>query len=105
MRPVKTLPEGYELVGTLNLSKGTWILVAMQVAALVLFFAAAWLFVSLAVVLSRIVGPVRAHLYWGAGEDAGRVAGRIRHPGRFVMLIPRELDMVAAGRHTNGIRE
>jgi membrane-bound lytic murein transglycosylase A len=47
---------------------------------------------------SAIVGPARADLYWGAGEDAGRVAGRIRHPGRFVMLIPRELDMVAAGR-------
>jgi hypothetical protein len=25
--------------------------------------------------------------------------GRIRHPGRFVMLLPRELDMIDAGRH------
>jgi membrane-bound lytic murein transglycosylase A len=48
---------------------------------------------------SAIVGPARADLYWGAGSDAGRVAGRIRHPGRFVMLLPRELDMVAAGRN------
>ena len=48
---------------------------------------------------SAIVGPARADLYWGAGDDAGRVAGRIRHPGRFVMLLPRELDMIAAGRH------
>ena len=47
---------------------------------------------------SAIVGPARADLYWGAGDDAGRIAGRIRHPGRFVMLLPRELDMVAAGR-------
>jgi membrane-bound lytic murein transglycosylase A len=47
---------------------------------------------------SAIVGPARADLYWGAGSDAGRIAGRIRHPGRFVMLLPRELDMVAAGR-------
>jgi membrane-bound lytic murein transglycosylase A len=47
---------------------------------------------------SAIVGPARADLYWGAGADAGRIAGRIRHPGRFVMLLPRELDMVAAGR-------
>jgi membrane-bound lytic murein transglycosylase A len=47
---------------------------------------------------SAIVGPARADLYWGAGNDAGRVAGRIRHAGRFVMLLPRELDMVAAGR-------
>jgi peptidoglycan lytic transglycosylase A len=46
---------------------------------------------------SAIVGPARADLYWGAGDDAGRTAGRIRHPGRFVMLLPRELDLVAAG--------
>ena len=44
---------------------------------------------------SAIVGPARADLYWGAGDDAGRIAGRIRHPGRFVMLLPRELDMIA----------
>ena len=46
---------------------------------------------------SAIVGPARADLYWGAGDEAGRIAGRIRHPGRFVMLLPRELDLVAAG--------
>jgi peptidoglycan lytic transglycosylase A len=48
---------------------------------------------------SAIVGPARADLYLGAGDDAARIAGRIRHPGRFVMLLPRELDMVAAGKH------
>ena len=48
---------------------------------------------------SAIVGPARADLYWGSGDDAGRTASRIRHHGRFVMLIPRELDMVEAGRH------
>jgi membrane-bound lytic murein transglycosylase A len=48
---------------------------------------------------SALVGPARADLYWGAGDDAGRIAGRIRHPGRFAMLVPRELDMVAAGKH------
>ena len=47
---------------------------------------------------SAIVGPARADLYLGAGDEAGRIAGRIRHPGRFVMLLPRELDMVAAGK-------
>src|SRR6476469_2393770 len=47
---------------------------------------------------SAIVGPARADLYWGAGDDAGRIANRIRHPGRFVMLLPRELDMTQAGR-------
>src|SRR6266446_7338714 len=48
---------------------------------------------------SAVVGPARADLYWGAGDDAGRIAGRIRHPGRFVMLLPRELDMIEAGKH------
>jgi membrane-bound lytic murein transglycosylase A len=47
---------------------------------------------------SAIIGPARADLYWGAGDAAGRIAGRIRHQGRFTMLIPRELDMVEAGK-------
>jgi membrane-bound lytic murein transglycosylase A len=46
---------------------------------------------------SAIVGPARADLYFGAGEEAGRIAGRIRNPGRFAMLIPKELDPVEAG--------
>ena len=33
-------------------------------------------------------------MHW-SGDDAGRIAGRIRHPGRFVMLLPRELDIDA----------
>jgi membrane-bound lytic murein transglycosylase A len=48
---------------------------------------------------SAMVGPARADLYLGAGDGAARIAGRIRHPGRFVMLLPRELDMIAAGKH------
>jgi membrane-bound lytic murein transglycosylase A len=48
---------------------------------------------------SAIVGPARADLYFGAGEDAGRVAGRIRNLGKFTMLVPRELDPVEAGTH------
>jgi membrane-bound lytic murein transglycosylase A len=47
---------------------------------------------------SAITGPARADLYWGAGDDAGKIAGRIRQQGRFVMLMPRALDMVEAGR-------
>jgi len=46
---------------------------------------------------SAIVGPARGDLFFGAGEEAGQVAGRIRQAGRFAMLIPRELDLVAAG--------
>jgi membrane-bound lytic murein transglycosylase A len=47
---------------------------------------------------SAITGPARADLYWGAGDEAGRIAGRIRQQGRFVMLLPRELDPVEAGK-------
>ena len=48
---------------------------------------------------SAIVGPARADIYFGAGPDAARIAGRIRHPGQFVMLLPRELDPVEAARN------
>jgi membrane-bound lytic murein transglycosylase A len=47
---------------------------------------------------SAIVGPARADIYLGAGDAAGRIAGLIRQQGRFAMLLPRELDMVAAGK-------
>jgi membrane-bound lytic murein transglycosylase A len=47
-----------------------------------------------------IRGPARADLYFGAGDGHAQVAGRIRHPGQFVMLIPREIDPVIAGRNT-----
>jgi 3D (Asp-Asp-Asp) domain-containing protein len=36
-----------------------------------------------------IVGPARADIYFGAGIDAGTVAGRLRHFGRVFMLVPR----------------
>jgi 3D (Asp-Asp-Asp) domain-containing protein len=47
---------------------------------------------------SAIVGPARADMYWGAGEEASRIAGRIRHASRFFMLLPREIDVAAVGR-------
>ena len=47
---------------------------------------------------SAIVGPARADLYFGAGADAGRVSGRLRHNMRFVILVPRSLDPVERGR-------
>jgi membrane-bound lytic murein transglycosylase A len=49
---------------------------------------------------SAIVGPARADIYFGAGKEAARVAGRIKNPGRFFMLVPRALDPVSAGRDT-----
>jgi membrane-bound lytic murein transglycosylase A len=47
---------------------------------------------------SAIVGPARADLYFGAGADAGKVSGRLRHNMRFVILVPKRLDPVARGR-------
>ena len=47
---------------------------------------------------SAIVGPARADIYFGAGDEAARIAGRIKNPGDFVMLLPRELDPVEAAR-------
>jgi membrane-bound lytic murein transglycosylase A len=49
---------------------------------------------------SAIVGPARADIYFGAGDEAARMAGRIKNAGNFVMLLPRELDPVEAGRDT-----
>ncbi len=49
---------------------------------------------------SAIVGPARADIYFGAGKEAARVAGRIRNPGRFFMLVPRALDPINASRDT-----
>jgi membrane-bound lytic murein transglycosylase A len=47
---------------------------------------------------SAIVGPARADIYFGAGDEAARTAGRIKNPGDFFMLLPRSLDPVEAGR-------
>lgn len=41
---------------------------------------------------SAIVGPGRADLFFGAGPEAGAIAGRIRHHGRFTLLVPRFAD-------------
>ena len=46
---------------------------------------------------SAITGPARADLYFGAGAEAGRVSGRMRHNMRFVMLVPKSLDPAARG--------
>jgi membrane-bound lytic murein transglycosylase A len=47
---------------------------------------------------SAIVGPARADIYFGAGDEAARMAGRIKNPGDFIMLLPHDLDPVEAGR-------
>jgi peptidoglycan lytic transglycosylase A len=45
---------------------------------------------------SAIVGPARADIYFGAGDEAARMAGRIKNSGQFMMLLPRDLDPAAA---------
>jgi membrane-bound lytic murein transglycosylase A len=47
---------------------------------------------------SAIVGPARADLYFGAGPDAGKIAGRLKSNMRFVMLVPKGIDPVARGK-------
>lgn len=37
---------------------------------------------------SAIRGPERGDIYWGSGAAAGTIAGRTRHQGRFVVLLP-----------------
>lgn len=46
---------------------------------------------------SAIIGPARADLYFGAGQEAGRVSGRLRHAMHFVMLVPKGVDPLARG--------
>ncbi|MDA9478991.1 lytic transglycosylase [Bradyrhizobium sp. CCBAU 65884] len=46
---------------------------------------------------SAIIGPARADLFFGAGQEAGRISGRLRHPMHFVMLVPKGLDPSARG--------
>jgi membrane-bound lytic murein transglycosylase A len=46
---------------------------------------------------SAIVGPARADIYFGAGAEAGKVSGRLRHGAHFVMLVPKSLDPAARG--------
>lgn len=46
---------------------------------------------------SAIVGPARADVFFGSGEEAGRLAGTIRHPARLTVLLPRGETIDAAG--------
>lgn len=43
---------------------------------------------------SAIIGVARADIYFGGGAEAGTIAGRIRNPGAFFMLVPNEIDPV-----------
>ena len=36
-----------------------------------------------------IRGPVRGDVFWGHGEEAAKVAGRMKHQGRIWVLLPK----------------
>ena len=38
-----------------------------------------------------IRGPVRGDVFWGAGPEAEAVAGKMKHPGRLWVLLPKGL--------------
>ena len=38
-----------------------------------------------------IKGVVRGDVFWGAGERAEAIAGRMNSPGRYAVLLPRSL--------------
>jgi membrane-bound lytic murein transglycosylase A len=44
---------------------------------------------------SAIIGPARADIYFGAGEEIGHAAGRIKQHGKFVMLVPNAVAMTS----------
>jgi len=38
-----------------------------------------------------IRGPVRGDVFWGNGADAENIAGRMKHPGRYYLLLPKTI--------------
>jgi len=42
---------------------------------------------------SAIVGPARADIYFGHGDEISHIAGRIKQNGQFVMLAPQSVDI------------
>jgi len=44
---------------------------------------------------TAIIGAARADIFFGSGEDIGTIAGRIKQPGRFVMLVPNGVELTA----------
>jgi membrane-bound lytic murein transglycosylase A len=45
---------------------------------------------------SAIVGPARADIYWGHGENIEHIAGRIKQFGKFVMLAPQDVSVTGS---------
>ena len=38
-----------------------------------------------------IRGPIRGDVFWGAGDEAAEIAGRMKHPGKLWVLLPKEV--------------
>jgi len=51
---------------------------------------------------SAIVGPARADIYFGHGEEISHIAGRIKQHGQFVMLVPRDVAVKGSGESAPG---
>jgi membrane-bound lytic murein transglycosylase A len=50
---------------------------------------------------SAIVGPARADIYFGHGEEISHIAGRIKQNGQFVMLAPKSVAIGGTAVATN----
>jgi membrane-bound lytic murein transglycosylase A len=50
---------------------------------------------------SAIVGPARADIYFGHGEEISHIAGRIKQHGQFVMLAPQSVAISGTAVATN----
>ncbi len=50
---------------------------------------------------SAIVGPARADIYFGHGEEISHIAGRIKQNGQFVMLAPKSVAISGTAVATN----
>jgi membrane-bound lytic murein transglycosylase A len=54
---------------------------------------------------SAIIGPARADIFFGSGEEIGHVAGRIKQHGQFVMLVPKTVKLVGDSPPTPAPRQ
>ena len=52
---------------------------------------------------SAIVGPARADIYFGHGEEISHIAGRIKQHGQFVMLVPQGVTVTGSAPETVNI--
>ena len=52
---------------------------------------------------AAIRGPARADIYFGHGQDATHIAGRIKQFGKFVMLVPKDVSVNGEDAKPNAI--